>query len=142
MNQFVAPQFIDVEDRIIGPITTRQFVMIVIGGVIIGFTWKYADVGLALLITVVVAIFVLLVGFVKIGGRRFGDYVRSMIETMRRPRTRVWYRYVTTAEILQARQDDKHEVVKTDMTPKRETIEPKHLSELALIVDTGGRYSG
>ena len=27
MNQFVVPQFIDVEDKIIGPITTRQFII-------------------------------------------------------------------------------------------------------------------
>ncbi|KKS92044.1 MAG: hypothetical protein UV69_C0039G0006, partial [Parcubacteria group bacterium GW2011_GWE2_43_12] len=32
MQQFVVPQFIDVEDKIIGPITVRQFIIIMVGG--------------------------------------------------------------------------------------------------------------
>jgi len=142
MNQFVAPQFIDVEDRIIGPITTRQFIFMVIGGIIIGVAFKYADISLAIFITIIVAILVLLFGFLKVNGRRFHEFVRSMIETIRRPRVRVWYKYVPTSQIRGQKSEEQAGVVKSDFTPTRKNIKTNHLSELALIVDTGGRYKG
>ena len=49
MNQFVAPQFIDVEDRIIGPITTRQFVMMIGGGIVIFIASRFLDTGSTIL---------------------------------------------------------------------------------------------
>ena len=33
--QFIVPQFIDVEDKIIGPVTTRQFVVLLAAGAMI-----------------------------------------------------------------------------------------------------------
>ena len=40
MQQFLVPQFIDVEDKIIGPITTRQFVEVLIGVLITFISYK------------------------------------------------------------------------------------------------------
>jgi len=46
MDQFVVPQFIDVEDKIFGPVTTRQFVILLIAGLIIFIAFKLADITL------------------------------------------------------------------------------------------------
>ena len=43
MQQFTVPQFIDVEDKIIGPITTRQFVIMLAGFTLIGISYKLFD---------------------------------------------------------------------------------------------------
>lgn len=142
MNRFVAPQFIDVEDRIIGPITTRQFIMMVIGGVIAFLSYKILDTAGFILVLLIVAGLVVLFGFVKINGRRFHEFIRSIIEALRRPKVRVWYKYVTLAEIIEENNYKEEKEVKTDFTPKRKEIEAKSLKELALIVDTGGRYRG
>ena len=142
MNQFVAPQFIDVEDRIIGPITTRQFVMMVIGGVIIFASYKILDAGGFALTTFIVLVVVFVFGFIKINGRRFYDYVKSMLEALRRPKVRVWYKKVSLLEVNSKMDTKATENVKTDLTPRMKTVHPRHLSELALIVDTGGRYTG
>ena len=75
MERFVAPQFIDVEDRIIGPITTRQFILMIIGGVIIFLAYKIFDMAAFALIALIVIGLVLLFGFVKINGRRFNEYM-------------------------------------------------------------------
>ena len=45
MQKFIVPQFIDVESKIIGPITTRQF-LIMLAGLILGFAaYKLSDLG-------------------------------------------------------------------------------------------------
>ena len=43
MQQFVIPQFIDVEDKIIGPITVRQFIIMLAGGGLVFISYKLSD---------------------------------------------------------------------------------------------------
>ena len=140
MERFVAPQFIDVEDKIIGPITTRQFILMIIGGVIIFLAYKIFDTMTFILIALVVAGLVVLFGFVKINGRRFNEYVASMIESLRRPRVRVWYKQINLNEIAVEGKKDNNEIIKTDFVPRQKKVNSKNLKELALLVDTGGRY--
>ncbi|KKS41818.1 hypothetical protein A3H03_01830 [Candidatus Kuenenbacteria bacterium RIFCSPLOWO2_12_FULL_42_13] len=142
MERFVAPQFIDVEDKIIGPITTRQFVMIIIGGVIVFVANKLLDRMSFMLVAILTVIALVVFGFIKINGRNFYDFVKNLIEMIKRPRVRVWYKHITNAEIISQRKKENQREVRTDLTPSRKTILSSHLSELALIVDTGGRYKG
>ena len=141
MDRFVAPQFIDVEDKIIGPITVRQFIFMVIGGAVVFLAYKFLDTGAFALITLIVSILVIVFGFVKINGRRFHEFVKSMIDTLRRPKTRVWYKYVPMSEVIE-KEVDKGEAVKSDLALMKKKVKPRHLQELALIVDTGGKYEG
>jgi len=140
MDRFVAPQFIDVEDRIIGPITTRQFVLMIIGGVIIFLAYKILDTSAFVLTALVVGGMVVLFGFVKINGRRFHEYMGSMLEVVRRPRVRVWFKRVNLSEVISRNKPSAAEKVTTDFNLKRKQIKAKSLRELALLVDTGGRY--
>ena len=43
MQQFTVPQFIDFEDKIIGPITTRQFLILMGGFVAIALCYAIFD---------------------------------------------------------------------------------------------------
>lgn len=141
MDKFVAPQFIDVEDRIIGPITTRQFILMVIGGVVVFIVYKLFDTISFILVTLLTVMAVIIFGFVKINGRRFHEFVASMVEALRRPRVRVWYKRVPMSEVVAANKKKPVDVVKSDFTPKAR-IKPTRLKDLALIVDTGGKYQG
>jgi len=141
MDRFVAPQFIDVEDRIIGPITTRQFVMIIIGGVVAFASYKFFDTALFVLVSFLVSVSVILFGFVKINGRYLAPFLKSMIESLKRPSKRVWYKNIP-ASILDKNKEgksDSSQIVDKNFVSKRK-IEPKSLSQLALLVDTGGKF--
>ena len=48
-QRFIVPQFIDAEDKILGPITVRQFIIMIVGGLLIFAAYKLADFGLFLL---------------------------------------------------------------------------------------------
>jgi len=138
MQQFTVPQFIDVESKIIGPVTTRQFLIILAAAVIIGLSYKLFDFSLFLLITVVVLIITSVFAFVKVNGRPFHYFVLNITQTIRRPGTRVWNNRLTIFEEI-----DKTPVVKAEEKPvAKEQYKKSRLAELALVVDTKGKYKG
>ena len=143
MQQFIVPQFIDVEDKIIGPITTRQFIIILVGFLIIAISYKLFDFSLfvtfGLLVLAITGIF----AFLRINGRPFHYFVLNLLQTLKRPKLRIWSnalslsgddygaeegRFAPAAQAVQAA-PDKH------YTTSR-------LAELSLIVDTKGAYQG
>jgi len=71
MQQFVVPQFIDVEDKIIGPLTVRQFIIIIAGGFMLFLEFRLADFGLFILEGLVTIFIVALFAFFKVNGMPF-----------------------------------------------------------------------
>jgi len=71
MQQFTVPQFIDVEDKILGPITIRQFLILLVGCIVIFISYRYGDLGTFVLVLAVVGILSLLFAFVKVNGQTF-----------------------------------------------------------------------
>ena len=71
MQQFVVPQFIDVEDKIIGPITTRQFITMLFGAVIIFVLYRILSFGFFLLFGLTIAGATIAFAFVRMNGQPF-----------------------------------------------------------------------
>lgn len=138
MQQFTVPQFIDVESKIIGPITTRQFLILLGGAVVIGISYKLFDFSLFLTIGIVVLIITAVFAFIKVNGRPFHYFVLNLTQTIRRPGIRVWNNRLTTIEEMV-----ETTFVKPEVKPEpKEFYQKSRLAELALIVDTKGRYKG
>ena len=138
MQQFIVPQFIDVEAKIIGPITARQFLILLGATMIIALSYRLFDFSLFLVIAVVVLGIATIFAFVKINGRPFHYFVLNIIQTVRRPGLRVWNHKALIAE-----QMEKTPIVKSDYDPKQKrTYKKSRLAELSLIVDTTGKYKG
>ncbi len=138
MQQFTVPQFIDVESKIIGPITTRQFLILLGGAIIIGISYKLFDFSLFLTIGIVVLIITAVFAFIKVNGRPFHYFVLNLTQTIRRPGVRVWNNRLTTIE-----ETVETTFVKPETKPEtKEFYQKSRLAELALIVDTKGRYKG
>jgi len=88
--QFNLPQFIDVEDRIVGPFTLKQFLYLGAAGVILFFIWYFFQFWVFLLFAAPVGAFALALAFVKINGRPFIFYLSSFINYLRKPKLYVW----------------------------------------------------
>lgn len=91
--QFAVPQFTDVEDKLIGPLTLKQFLfLLAIGGVVLMF---YSLLGLSLFFFVF-AIPVALVGlglaFGKFNGRELYTYIPAFLSFLSRPQARIFKR--------------------------------------------------
>ena len=140
MQQFVVPQFIDVEDKIIGPVTTRQFIVMLVGFLIIAVSYKIFDFSLfatfGLLVLVITGVF----AFLKINGRPFHFFVLNLFQTFKRPRLRIWYNSSAVS-------GDDYGIEESHFAPVAAAAMDKHyttsrLAELSLIVDTKGAYQG
>jgi len=138
MQQFTVPQFIDVENKIFGPITTRQFLIFLSGAIIIAISYKAFDFSLFLLVSIITFIIATVFAFVKINGRPFHLFVLNLIQTIRRPSLRVWSNRLVVNEMTEEVPAIKAE---KKMEPK-ELYKESRLAELALVVDTKGRYKG
>lgn len=139
-EKFIVPQFIDAEDKIFGPITVRQFLMMIAGVVFIFLSYKLSDFALFLFQTVVTVILVFTFGFYKVNGAPFHVYALNLIETLKQPAVRIWRKEYIKVETFRNREETKKK--KEYVVPKKEFVTGKKLSELSLIIDTGGVYKG
>jgi hypothetical protein len=138
MQQFTVPQFIDVEDKIIGPITARQFVIFLAAAIIIAISYKIFDFTLFVTFSIIVFLIAVVFGFVKINGRPFHFFLLNIIQTWRRPGIRVWNNRL--ASIVD---EEKIPTLKFDSTKSaKEYYKKSRLAELTLVVDTEGEYRG
>lgn len=138
MEQFVIPQFIDVEDKIFGPITTRQFVILLVAGLFLFGAFKLADTTLFIFLLAVIGSFTLVLAFVKINGQAFHYVILNIVQTVRRPSRRVWSKFYTKAELNELRREAPEEVAeKIKAIPK---VSYSRLRDLSLMVNTGGYY--
>ncbi len=139
MQQFTVPQFIDVESKIIGPITTRQFLIILGAGLVIAISYRAFDFSLFVIVTVVVLVIASLFAFVKVNGRPFHFFVLNAVQTLRRSRLRVWNNALTSHD----KETKVDAIVKVEApSAPKEYYKKSRLAEVALIVDTKGKYKG
>jgi len=138
MQQFTVPQFIDVESKIIGPITTRQFLILLSAAILIAIFYKVFDFSLFLVLAIAVTGIAIVLSFVKVNGRPFHFFILNSVQTLRRPRLRVWNNRAIINE-----QEEKAPLTKVEeKAAPKEYYKKSRLAELALIVDTKGRYKG
>ncbi len=142
MQQFVIPQFIDNEDHVIGPVTTRQFLILLAMGLAIFVSYKVFLFLPFLLAAAVEAVIAGVLAFMRPNGRPFHYFLLNLLQTFRRPALRVWKKQATFQEI---QQDIKETKVAGQTAPtivRRKPMAVSRLSELSLVVDTGGVYRG
>jgi len=141
MQQFTIPQFIDVEDKIIGPVTTRQFVIMLSGFLLIAICYKIFD--FSLFLTVAITIFIIsgIFAFIKINGRPFHLFVLNITQTIKRPGLRVWNKSILLTEDSY-KQGESDIIEKSAVSPPKMYPTTSRLAELSLIVDTQGVYQG
>lgn len=90
MQQFQVPQFINIEDRIVGPFTLKQFFYLLgaAGVVIVG--WIYLYIPLFILIAVPIAALFIALAFATVNGRPFPAVFAGAINYYLKPRLYLW----------------------------------------------------
>lgn len=138
MEQFVVPQFIDVEDKIFGPVTTRQFLILLATGLLLFIIFKLADMALFIFLTALIGGSALVLAFVKINGQPFHYFLLNIVQTVRRPSRRIWYKSFTKSELAESIKSGKVQMVEAVKEVPRMSY--SRIRDLSLIVNTGGYY--
>ena len=139
-NQFVVPQFLDVGSKIIGPITARQF-LIMLGVLLVEFIIYRVFLNLFLVLALGVPVLAigLMFSFAKVNGQPFHFIVLNFIQTFRKPHLRIWDKTLSDSDIRMFLQSVEEEVVAPKV--RKAPLERSRLNELTLVVNTGGVYA-
>ncbi len=139
MDQFLVPQFIDVEDKIFGPVTTRQFIILLVAGLMIFIIFKIADFWLFVFLLVLIGGLALVIAFVKINGQTFHYFLLNVIQTVKNPSRRIWRKDYPKKELERLRKLGSEQPV-VEIVKETKHISYNRLRDLTLIVNTGGYY--
>lgn len=137
--QFKVPQNIDMQDKIIGPLTLGQFFYLLFGGLIIYILFNrlvlngYGFFFFVLAIPIGLMSFAL--AFIKVQDRPFPMFVSALIKYMQSPRSRVWQHY--TAPKAQS-QTSKLKSQSKETAPKKQ-LDSVRVQELSELLDAPPR---
>ncbi len=137
-QQFVVPQFIDEEAKIIGSVTGRQFVILMVTALILFIIYKLADFALFLLLGIPFLLFGVVLAFVKIRGQKFHYFLLNFISRLFKPNVRSWMKQEPEITDTKKKKKEKHEEL---VVLERKPITKDRLTELSLTVNTGGSYN-
>ena len=91
--QFAVPQFTDVEDKLIGPLTLKQFLMLLATGGLLLFFWSILGLSVFFfLFALPVLILGLALAFGRFNGRPLFAYLGSFVAFFSRPQVRIFKR--------------------------------------------------
>lgn len=134
--QFQVPQGIDLEDKIVGPLTLVQFLYLLSGGVIcyllfltFGFNFFFWILGLP------IALVALALTFLKIQDQPLSYFVKAGFGYLSRPKIRLWRRQGFNPPRIKA---VKKKTTPIKIAPKKR-IEKSELEKLAYSLDTQTR---
>lgn len=137
-NRFLVPQFLDIEPRIIGPVTIRQFLIMMYAAFVAFIIWKllsdtYQNTALGLMFFHTILLVIL--AFLKVNGQSFHYFILNIVRTFKKPRLRIWTKLKVSAL-------PKEDVIEEKLKHPTKALPAKsHLSDLSLMVDTGGAYN-
>ena len=136
--QFVVPQFIDVEPKILGPITPRQLIILIVTFGLGFVCYKLADFTLFIFEAIVLFIVGGSLAFAKVNHQPIYSFLFNVSTTLKKPKLRVWNKESSCIP-------EKELKIKKKLLPeltdtRRKPLFRSKLSQIALLVDTGGRY--
>lgn len=90
--QFNVPQFVEIEDKILGPLTLKQFMLVLAGGVGLFFLWYIFKLWVVIALGIPLALFLAATIFIKINGRSFFTFFTAWLNYWFKPRLFIWKR--------------------------------------------------
>jgi len=128
--QFAVPQFTDVEDKLIGPLTLKQFLFLLATGGIILFFYSLLQLSIFFfMFALPVALIGLAVAFGSFNGRPLYGYLGAFVSFVTRPQARIFKREEPNVIIQVAPQ--KPQIVINQLAEPAES----RLKKLAYLLD-------
>lgn len=95
------PQFVEVEDKIIGPLTLKQFLFILVGGLLCFFYWKIFALGVIFFLLALPTMgFFVILAFAKINGRPILASLAGLLKFYFTSKVRVFSRTSETSFLV------------------------------------------
>ena len=134
--QFKVPQNIDLEDKIVGPLTLVQFLYVLGGGLIDYILFQSIapkSMAVFLILAIPIALIAAGMAFVKIQDQPLSHFIKAGIYYYTHPKARFWKKVGVTESVLVA---PPKTVVKEGFVPHKKIVK-SDLEKLANVLDTG-----
>ncbi len=136
MAQYQVPQFIDIEDRIIGPLTLKQFLYLAAAGALLFILWFLLNFFVWVIFAIPIAAAAAAFAFLKVNDRPFIYFFLAALSYFLKPRLYVWS--ARPREIKEAPAPRAAEEIK-EGPPAAEKVTRSRLKELALNLDVAAK---
>lgn len=90
--RYELPQFIDVEDKLFGPLTFKQFIYLLGGGSICYICYNFLPFTIAMLFIIPVGLLSAALAFYKLNTRPFIEVLQNFVTYILRPKSYLWKR--------------------------------------------------
>jgi len=132
--QFKVPQNIDLEDKIVGPLTLIQFLYIISGGIIVYLLFlTLGPTFFFWVLSVPVAAIAIAMAFLKIQDQPLSHFIKAGLMYLSRPKIRIWQRHGVNISAIKAAPVKKE----GSTTLPKKKIEKSELEKIAQVLDTG-----
>lgn len=134
----MVPQFIEVEDKIVGPLSVRQFCILVAGVILEATFFKVLSLIPFVVAGILTFVITITFAFIRINGMPFHYFLLNLIQSFRKPKLRVWDKNLTINEVrlgMVAPPPPPPAVAVRKAAPSG-----SHLQKLTLLINTGGAY--
>lgn len=122
--QFQVPQFLDVEDKIFGPLTLKQFLYIAAAAAISFILFFALEEWLWVICTGIVGLIAITLAFVKFNGRPAIYMFLSLIKYAWFPKLYLWQYIPPTAKLPHLKSDDQFK--QTQQSPLQKLLSTFH----------------
>jgi len=93
------PQYLDIEDKIIGPLSLKQFIILLLGGGVIFLLYNILKFPIFIIVAIPIAFFTLLLAFYKINNQKFGKFVINILGFLSKSNIYTWKKQIPTKPI-------------------------------------------
>ena len=132
--QYSVPQFIDIEDKIVGPLTGKQTLYLMIGGGLLMLLFSFFDFVFFMVATVIIAPITLAFAFWKPKGMTVARWIVNIINYHTSDHLYTWRREPEGIKIKRT-QKKKTQVI------FKENVSRSRIGELAWLLDTSSSIS-
>jgi len=141
--QFPVPQNVEIEDKLIGPLTLKQFLYLLAGGILEFFFFSVFDTELFVLISIPTIGLAAAFAFVKVYDQKFSDFLLIMMRFAVTAKKRVWKRMPgaltsqsTFGQVVKTKSKEEQNRIREVIKEKQLRLEK--LDDLVKILDTVG----
>jgi len=128
---FNVPQFINIEDKIVGPFTAKQLGWLVAGGLILMILWNILTQEAFIMAAIIIVAVVGALAFFRPYGQSFSQFLFFSVFFLFRPKIYVWQRNYDNIKVLgkiSAQTGEKE-------TPKHKKISSEKIERISVLLD-------
>ncbi len=130
--QFRVPQFIDVEDKIFGPFTFKQFLYLLGGAGLTYVLWEALPTFVAILIILPVVALSLALTFYRVNGKPFAQVIESYFKYLSQSKLYLWKKEQKSAAQIASQAQKKEEAPAAVEAPR---LSGSKLKDIAWSLD-------